>query len=64
MPSSVNARLAVIVDHVDRYRDEVGAIAGEPELSMSEDLVRALHEAERALRTASRALLLARSIAR
>jgi hypothetical protein len=64
MSSSVDARLAVIADHVDRYRDEVSAIAGEPELKTSEDLVRALYEAERALRSASRALILARTIAR
>jgi hypothetical protein len=64
MSSSVDSRLAVIADHVDRYREEVGDIAHEPELTASEDLVRALYEAERALRTAARALVLARSIAR
>ena len=64
MPSSVDSRLAVIADHVDRYRDEVAAIACEPEQARLEDLVRALYEAERALRSASRALVLARTIAR
>ncbi|MCU1503523.1 MAG: hypothetical protein JWM12_2877 [Ilumatobacteraceae bacterium] len=64
MPSSVDARLAVIADHVDRYRDEIAEIAGEPGLASSEDLVRALYEAERALRSATRALVLARTIAR
>jgi hypothetical protein len=64
MPSSVDARLAVIADHVDRYRDEVALIAAEPGLSTSEDLIRALYEAERALRSATRAIGLARSVAR
>lgn len=54
----------MIADHVDRYRDEVASIAGEPEQAKLEDLVRALYEAERALRSASRALGLARSASR
>ena len=64
MPSSVDARLSVIADHVGRYRDEIAEIAGAPDLSTSEDLVRALYEAERALRSATRAIGLARSMAR
>jgi hypothetical protein len=64
MSSSVDSRLAVIADHVDRYRAEIGEIALEPELTTAEDLVHALYEAERALRSAARALVLARSIAR
>jgi hypothetical protein len=64
MPNPVDARLAVIADHVGRYREEIAEMAGEPQLSTSEDLVRALYEAERALRTATRALVLARSVGR
>jgi hypothetical protein len=64
MPSSLNAQLAVIADHLDRYRDEVATLAAEPAVDPDSEVVVALHEAERALRSAARAVALARSLAR
>ena len=62
--SSTAAVLSAMNDHVDRYREEVARladeltagdrIAGRPDAHA--DLVSALYEAERALKTASRAL--------
>ena len=55
-PSSANAELQVIADTIDRQRDRVAAIA-EPFLGTErEDVVAMVHEAERQLHIAIRAL--------
>ncbi|MEO6652320.1 MAG: hypothetical protein ABIP17_06660 [Ilumatobacteraceae bacterium] len=55
-PSSANAELHVIADTIDRQRDRVAAIA-EPFLGTErEDVVAMVHEAERQLNIATRAL--------
>ncbi len=55
-PSSATAELHVIADTVDRQRDRVAAIA-EPFLGTErEDIVAMVHEAERQLHIATRAL--------
>lgn len=55
-PSSAAAELHVIADTVDRQRDRVAAIA-EPYLGTDrEDVVTTVHEAERQLQIATRAL--------
>jgi len=64
MASSLNAQLAVITDHLDRYRDEVAGLADDPRLDPDSDVTTALHEAERALRVAVRAVAHARGLAR
>lgn len=54
--AQVAAELHVIGDHVSRLRERVGSLA-EPFLGTDrEDLVAAIHEAERQLHMASRAL--------
>jgi hypothetical protein len=63
MPSSLHAQLSVIAEHVGRYRTEVADLAGgvsDPDAPV----VAALYEAERALRSAARAVEQARSLAR
>jgi hypothetical protein len=55
-PSSAAAELSVIADTIDRQRDRVGGIA-EPFLGTErEDVVSTVHEAERQLLIATRAL--------
>lgn len=55
-PSSTSAELHVIADTVDRQRERVAAIA-EPFLGTDrEDVVAMIHEAERQLNIATRAL--------
>ena len=54
--SSASAELQVVADAVERQRDRVAA-AAEPFLGTErEDVVSAIHEAERQLRIAARAL--------
>lgn len=58
------AELHVIADHVERLRERVGSLA-EPYLGTDrEDLVSTIHEAERQLRMAARALQRALKTAR
>ena len=58
------AELHVIADQVDRMRERVGSLA-EPFLGTDrEDLVSAIHEAERQLRMAERSLQRALKTAR
>jgi hypothetical protein len=64
MPSSLNAQLSVIAEHVGRYRTEISDLAASTGLDRDSDVVAALFEAERALRTATRAVEHARSLAR
>jgi len=53
---STKAELSVAADHVDRYRERVAGLV-QPLLGGShDDAIAAMYEAERALRTASRAL--------
>lgn len=55
-PSRVSAELSVIVDTIDRQRERVGSLA-EPFLDTErEDIVTTVHEAERQLLMATRAL--------
>ena len=55
-PSSTSAELQVIADTIDRQRDRVAGLA-EPFLGTErEDVVATVHEAERQLLIASRAL--------
>lgn len=55
-PSSAATQLSVIADTIDRQRERVGSIA-EPFLGTDrEDVVATVHEAERQLLMASRAL--------
>ena len=54
--SSASAELQVVADAVERQRDRVAAVA-EPFLGTErDDVVTAIHEAERQLRIAARAL--------
>jgi hypothetical protein len=64
MPSSLNAQLAVIADHLVRYQSEVADLADGADLDPDSDVAAALHEAERSLRTAARAVGHARSLSR
>jgi len=55
-PESTAAELATIADNVEQYRRRVAALA-EPWIGTErDDLVVAIHEAERQLRTAERSL--------
>ncbi len=64
MASSLNAQLAVITDHLDRYRVEVAGLADDAGIDPDSDVIAALHEAERALRVAARAVAHARGLTR
>lgn len=55
-PARVAAELNVIVDTVERQRERVGALAHPFLGSEREDIVSTVHEAERQLLMASRAL--------
>lgn len=63
-PSQTAAVLAVINDHVDRYRDEIAHLASGLQQEQEADLVSAIYEAERALRSAGRSLRRATKLAR
>ncbi len=55
-PSSASAELSVIADTLERHRDRIAAVA-EPFLGTErEDVVATVHEAERQLLVATRAL--------
>lgn len=53
--ATIAAELAVIAEGTDRYRDRVAELARR-DLGEHDDLLAAIHEAERALRSAHRAL--------
>jgi cob(I)alamin adenosyltransferase len=61
---STAAELASIADNVDQYRRRVGDLAERFAGSDREDLVAAIHEAERLLRSAERGLNRALRLAR
>jgi cob(I)alamin adenosyltransferase len=61
---STAAELASIADNVDQYRRRVGDLADRFVGSDRDDLVAAIHEAERLLRSAERGLTRALRIAR
>ncbi len=63
MPVNASAALSVKADHVDRYQQEVGELVPGYQLHQRDDVVTALVEAERALRTAARCLRRAAKLA-
>ena len=56
MPSSLHAQLSVIAEHVGRYRTEIATLAAGRDVEADSDVVAALFEAERAMRSAGRAV--------
>ena len=56
MSAHVLAELTVTAEHVDRYRERVAGLATPLANTSHEDVVAAIYEAERALRTAHRML--------
>ena len=54
MPSNPSAALSVMADHLERYHEEVGGFVPHYQADEQGDVVSALVEAERALRTATR----------
>ena len=54
MASNPSATLAVISDHVDRYHEQIGDLLPQYQVTDQADMINALVEAERALRTAAR----------
>ena len=63
MPVNASAALSVMADHVDRYQQEVGELLPGYQLHQRDDVVTALVEAERALRSAARCLRRAAKLA-
>jgi hypothetical protein len=63
MSSTTAAELAAAADVISRYRERVSALATVHLGTEREDLVAAIHEAERALRAAHRQLLRAEKLA-
>lgn len=63
MPVNASASLSVMADHVDRYQQEVGDLLPDYQLNQRDDVVTALVEAERALRSAARGLRRAAKLA-
>jgi hypothetical protein len=63
MTTSSAAVLSVIAEHVDRYRQEVADLAPGHQQAAQDDVISALYEAERALRTAARLLRRAAKLA-
>jgi hypothetical protein len=62
-PSTIAAELAVIADGTERYFERVRELGSSTLGENLEDLLAAIHEAERSLRSAHRALLRATRIA-
>jgi len=54
MPDNPSATLAVIADHLERYQEQLGDLVPGYQHDEDADMVTALVEAERALRTATR----------
>jgi hypothetical protein len=63
MPANPSVSLSVMADHVDRYQQEVGDFVPGYQATQHDDVVGALVEAERALRTAGRLLRRAAKLA-
>ena len=61
--ASTAATLFVIAEHVDRYREEVADLAPNHRVEDAADVISALDEAERALRSAGRLLRRAAKLA-
>ena len=61
--STIAAELAVMAEGTARYQDRVAELRSGNLGEQHDDLVSAIHEAERALRTAQRALMRANRIA-
>ncbi len=64
MPTPLAAELSVITEHVGRYREQIADLARTGGNSVGDDTIAALFEAERALRSAGRALQRAATLAR
>ncbi|MEY3679922.1 MAG: hypothetical protein ACO27U_02915 [Ilumatobacteraceae bacterium] len=62
-PSTIAAELAVIADGTERYFERVRELGSANLGENLDDLLAAIHEAERSLRSAHRALLRATRIA-
>lgn len=56
MSSHAAAELAVTADHVERYRQPIAALATPLRDGEHDDVVAAMSEAERSLRTAQRSI--------
>jgi len=56
MSSHAAAELAVTADHVERYRQRIAAVATPLRDGQHDDVVSAIYEAERSLRSAQRSL--------
>ena len=56
MSSHTAAELAVTADHVERYRQRIAAVATPLRDGQHDDVVAAIYEAERSLRSAQRSL--------
>jgi hypothetical protein len=54
MPDNPSATLAVVADHLERYQEQVGDLVPSYQGEEDAEMVTALVEAERALRTAAR----------
>ncbi len=63
MSANPSVALTVMADHVDRYQHEVGDCVPGFQVTQHDDVVGALVEAERALRTAARLLRRAAKLA-
>ena len=63
MPDNPSHSLSVMADHVERYQQEVAEFLPGYQLHQRDDVVTALVEAERALRTAARGLRRAAKLA-
>ena len=63
MPSPSAAHVSVIIEHVERYGEELVDLARQEQAARRDDVVAAMFEAERALRTAARALRRAAKLA-
>jgi len=64
MSSALTAEIGAIADGIDMYRSRVAGLAEPLVGSPKEDLIAALYEAERALRTAHRAMRRAKDVSR
>ena len=54
MPDNPSAALAVMADHLERYQEQLGDLVPAYQRDEDAEMVTALVEAERALRTAAR----------
>jgi hypothetical protein len=56
MSNHVAAELSVTAEHLDRYRQHLGDLSAEIAGGPHDDVIAAIHEAERSLRSAYRQL--------